>query len=222
MKPGTRPALSCLLLLGLISSARAAEAPFEKDIAAFEAADRTQPPQQHAVLFIGSSTIRIWKSLPQDFPEIQVINRGFGGSQIADSTRFADRIAIPYHPSRIVMYAGDNDIAAGKSALRVLEDFQAFVKKIHDALPDVPIDYVSIKPSVARWKYVDTIKQANQLIEQFARDQKNLEFVDIFPAMLSADGKPRPDLLRPDGLHMNAKGYAILISILKPRIEATK
>lgn len=218
---GKKPLLlACAcLLVAFVGFARAADAPFEKEIRAFEAADRKQAPPQHAVLFIGSSTIRIWKTLPQDFPELTVINRGFGGSQIADSTRYADRIAIPYHPSRIVMYAGDNDIAAGKSPQQVFEDFKAFEKKIHDALPGVPIDYISIKPSVARWKLVDKIKEANRLIEQFAHDQKNVEFVDIFPAMLSPEGKPRPDLLKPDGLHMNAKGYAIVISILKPRIE---
>ena len=170
------------------------------------------------MLFIGSSTIRIWKSLPRDFPELTVINRGFGGSQIADSTRYADRIAIPYHPSRIVMYAGDNDLAAGKTSEQVLEEFQDFVKKIRSALPYVPITFISIKPSIARWKIVDRIKKANSLIKEFAQGEKSIDFVDIYPAMLGADGKPRPELFRPDGLHMNANGYAILISALKPRL----
>lgn len=198
--------------------ARAADGPFEKEIKAFEAADQKQPPPQNAVLFIGSSTIRIWKSLPKDFPELTVINRGFGGSQIADSTRYADRIAIPYHPSRIVIYAGDNDLAAGKSPEQVLEDFKGFVKKIRSALPDVPITFISIKPSIARWKLVDRIKKANSLIKQYAEGEKNIDFVDIFPAMLGPDGKPRPELFRADGLHMSAKGYAILIAALKPEL----
>lgn len=201
----------------LIPLAHAA-APFENEIKAFEAADQKQPPPKDAVLFIGSSTIRIWKSLPQDFPELKVINRGFGGSQIADSTRYADRIAIPYHPSRIVMYAGDNDLAAGKSPEQVFEDFKAFVKKIRSALPDEPITFISIKPSIARWKLVEKIKQANSLIKQYAEGEKNIDFVDIFPALLGADGKPRPELFRADGLHMSPKGYAIVVSILKPRL----
>jgi lysophospholipase L1-like esterase len=208
-----------LTFLAAIPLARAADAPpFEREIKAFEAADREQPPPRDAVLFIGSSTIRIWKSLPKDFPELTVINRGFGGSQIADSTRYADRIAIPYHPSQIVMYAGDNDLAAGKTPEQVLEDFHDFVKKIRSALPDVPITLISIKPSIARWKIVDRIKKANSLIKEFAQGEKNIDFVDIYPAMLGADGKPRPELFRPDGLHMNANGYAILISALKPRL----
>jgi lysophospholipase L1-like esterase len=209
-----------LFVLLLISATRAADAPFEKDIRAFEAADRKQAPPKDAVLFIGSSTIRFWTSLPTDFPELKVINRGFGGSQIADSVRYADRIAIPYHPSHIVMYAGDNDLAAGKTPQQVLADFQAFVDKIHGSLPDVPITFISIKPSLARWKLVDKIKEANALVEQYATTAKHVDFVDIFPALLGPDGKPRKELFRPDGLHMSPKGYAIVVSILKPKLDA--
>jgi len=207
------------MTLLLVRSVRAADAPFEKEIAAFEAADQTQPPPKDAVLFIGSSTFRIWKSLPADFPGLAVINRGFGGSQIADSTRYADRIVVPYHPRRIVMYAGDNDLAAGKTAEQVLEEFKDFVTKVRASLPDVPISYISIKPSIARWKLIERIKQANSLIGQFATSEKNIDFIDIFPVMLGNDGKPRKELFRPDGLHMNADGYALWIPILRPRIE---
>lgn len=208
-----------LILLLLISATRAADAPFEREIRAFEAADMKQPPPRDAVLFIGSSTIRFWKSLSQDFPELKVINRGFGGSQIADSVLYADRIAIPYHPSHIVMYAGDNDLAAGKSPQQVLADFKAFVAKIHASLPDVPITFISIKPSLARWKLVDKIKEANARVEQYAKTEKHVDFCDIFPALLGPDGKPRKELFRPDGLHMSPKGYAIVVSILKPKLE---
>lgn len=211
-----------LFVLLLISATRAADAPFEKEIRAFEAADQKQAPPKDAVLFIGSSTIRFWTSLPKDFPELKVINRGFGGSQIADSVRYAERIAIPYHPSHIVMYAGDNDLAAGKTPQQVLADFQAFVEKIHASLPDVPITFISIKPSIARWKLVDKIKEANALVEQYAKTAQHVDFVDIFPALLGPDGKPRKELLRPDGLHMSPKGYAIVVSILKPRLEGKK
>lgn len=212
-------AIVVLMTLLLVRSVRAADAPFEKEIAAFEAADQTQPPPKDAVLFIGSSTFRIWKSLPADFPGLAVINRGFGGSQIADSTRYADRIVVPYHPRRIVMYAGDNDLAAGKTAEQVLEEFKDFVTKVRASLPDVPISYISIKPSIARWKLIERIKQANSLIGQFATSEKNIDFIDIFPVMLGNDGKPRKELFRPDGLHMNADGYALWIPILRPRIE---
>lgn len=211
-------AIPAILLL-LVSSVRAAEGRFEKEIQAYEAADQKQPPPKDAVLFIGSSTIRIWKSLPTDFPGITTINRGFGGSEIADSVRYADRIAIPYHPRRIVMYAGDNDLAAGKSPERVANDFRAFVEKVRSAEPDVPITFISIKPCPARWKNVANVKKANQLIADYAKSQKGIDFVDIFPAMLNSEGKPRTELFRKDGLHMNAKGYALWTSILAPRLK---
>ncbi|HEY2587755.1 MAG TPA: GDSL-type esterase/lipase family protein, partial [Tepidisphaeraceae bacterium] len=131
-------------------------------------------------------------------------------------------IAIPYHPSRIVMYAGDNDLAAGKTPKQVLADFQAFASKVHNSLPDVPITFISIKPSIARWKLVDKIKEANALVEQYAQTEKHVDFVDIFPALLGPDGQPRKELFRPDGLHMSPKGYAIVVSILKPRLEGKK
>jgi len=216
-----RLTLCALTLLTLFTrAASAAEGKFEKEIAAFEAADKKQPPPRDAVLFIGSSSIRMWKSLAEDFPGIPVINRGFGGSQIADSTMYADRIAIPYHPRLIVMYAGDNDIGGGKTPQQVRDNFKAFVDKVRSAQPDVPIDYISIKPSIKRWALVDKIKEANALIEQYAKSEKNVTYIDCFTPMLGPDGKPRPELLRPDGLHMTPEGYKLWVSILTPYVKA--
>lgn len=192
---------------------------FETEIRAFEAADRKHPPPADAVLFIGSSSIRLWDTLAKDFPDVPVINRGFGGSQIADSTRYADRIVIPYHPRRIVLYAGDNDIAAGKSPQQVRDDFRAFVEKVRASLTDVPISFISIKPSLARWPLVDKIREANRLVEQCTREQKGLEYIDVFTPMLGPDGKPRPELFRNDGLHMNRNGYQLWTSVIAPRIK---
>ena len=219
MKSRVYRAVFALLALLSVSSVLAADGKYENDIKAFEAADQKQPPPKDAVLFIGSSTFRIWKTMPEDFKGIEVINRGFGGSQIDDSTRYADRIVIPYHPRRIVMYAGDNDLAAKKTPQQVLAEFQDFVKKVRGGLPDVPISYISIKPSIARWKLIEQITEANRLIEQFAKSQKDIDFIDIFPVMLGPDGKPRKELFRPDGLHMDAAGYALWIPIIRQRIE---
>lgn len=214
---------ACRLIAGLLVAAlicRSLEAdeaasPFEKEIRAFEEHDRRQPPPADAVLFIGSSSIRLWTTLSEDFPDLPVINRGFGGSQIADSTRYADRIVIPYHPRRIVMYAGDNDIAAGKRPGQVLDDFAVFVQKVRTALPDVPIDFISIKPSLLRWKLVDQIREANRLVERHTRQEKNLGYIDVFSPMLSADGKPRRELFRDDGLHLNRQGYALWAMVIR-------
>jgi len=183
--------------------------PFAKEINAFVEADRTNPPPKNATLFIGSSSIRLWKTLAQDFPRHRAINRGFGGSQIIDSVNYADRIVIPYRPRRIVMYAGGNDINAGKSPQQVLADFQAFVRKVRAVLPNTEIAYISIAPNPARWSQVDKVREANALISDYTRQQHRLSFINVFPHMLGADGLPRPEIFVADRLHMNAKGYEL-------------
>ena len=190
---------------------------WEKEIAAFEASDRTNPPPKDAILFVGSSTIRKWTTLARDFPGQRVINRGFGGSQIADSTAFAERIIFPYQPSKIVLYAGDNDLAAGKSPERVVADFRAFVQKVHARLPNTTIDYISIKPCLARWRLKDKVMAVNGRIK--AMQEAKLEFIDIYPAMLGTDGKPKPELLLKDGLHPSAQCYELWAKIIKPYLE---
>jgi lysophospholipase L1-like esterase len=203
---------------------RQANAPFAAEIAAFETADKKQFPAPGGVLFIGSSSIRFWTTLAQDFPELPVLNRGFGGSQIADSVYYADRIVFPYQPKMIVMYAGTNDLNAGKSPAQVLKDFQAFEEEVHRRLPDIRIIYISINPSIARWNQEDKALETNRLIRKFIRDSasrtRKLSFVDSHKRLLSAEGKPRAEILRPDGLHLNAEGYKEWTSIVKPQILA--
>jgi len=183
---------------------------------AFAAQDRIAMPPPHGVLFVGSSSINYWHTLAADFPGVPVINRGFGGSTIADATCYADRIVTPYRPRVIVMYAGDNDIAAGRAPQDVAADLRAFVVRVRRELPGVPVIYVSIKPSVARWSLWPAMREANGLIRDWAAAQRDVRFVDIAPAMLDARGKPRAALFRDDGLHMNTAGYAIWIAALKP------
>jgi lysophospholipase L1-like esterase len=189
-------------------------------IAAFEASDRANPPPQGAVLFIGSSSIEHWKSVAADFPEVKVINRGFGGSELGDSTYFADRIVAPYHPRAIVLYAGDNDLYYGHTPQQVRDDFAAFVNKVRSFDPHVSIAFVSIKPSVARQSLLLQIKQSNDLIRAYAASQKNVTYIDTFTPMLGADGQPQQKWFGPDGLHMNRSGYALWIGIIKPWVDA--
>ncbi len=195
------------------------DAPFASEILAFEAADAEKPPEPDGVLFVGSSSIRLWTTLGKDFPDLPVINRGFGGSQIADSTRYADRIVLPYKPKTIVLYAGDNDIAAGRSPEQVLADFKAFVAKVGSALPKTRVLFIAIKPSIARWKLVDKIREANRLVEEFTQGDEKLAFIDIFTPMLGEDGMPRGDLLGPDGLHLNEKGYALWREVVAAKLK---
>ena len=207
----------CLVLAPfVVLSADNDYARWEKEIAAFEAADRTNPPPAGGILFIGSSSIRLWKTLAQDYPRHQVLNRGFGGSQIADSTHFAERIVFPYAPRQIIMYAGGNDINAGKSPEQVAADFKAFVQKVHQRLPQTRIAYISIAPNPARWAQVERVREANRLIKAFTQSDPRLEYIDAFSHMLGPDGQPLPDIFVEDRLHMNAKGYALWKKIVEP------
>jgi len=180
--------------------------------------DRKSPPEKGGVLFIGSSSIRRW-DLDESFPGQGYINRGFGGSQIADSTHFADRIVIPYQPRVIVLYAGDNDIKKGKSPDQVAADFRAFAAKVHSQLPKTHIAFIAIKPSIARWNLYPKMKQANELIAGFIDKDPRLSFVDIATPMLGSDGKPRQELFAKDDLHLSAKGYEVWASVVRPHLN---
>ena len=193
----------------------AAQAPhdfgkWEKEISAYEQMDRTNPPPKGADLFIGSSTIRLWKSLAEDFPDRRIINRGFGGSEIVDSTHFADRIIFPYQPAKVFLRAGGNDLWAGKSVEQVFADFEEFVSKIQAKLPETEIVFISLSPSIARWRQADKEKAVNDLVEKFARHSPRVRLIDAWSVPLDSDGKPRPELFMPDKLHFNPEGYKLL------------
>ncbi len=194
---------------------------WEKDIRAFEEADRKMPPPPEAILFIGASSTRRWTTLAQDFPEYPLINRGFGGSWVEDSTYFADRIVIPYKPRLIVLQAGGNDINAGHSPEQVLADIQAFVTKVRAALPETRIAIMAINPAPSRWAQADKQKKANRLIQDYVRAGENLDYIDLWDQFLGLDGKPREDLFVSDRLHNNAEGYKIRAEAVRPHLHAT-
>jgi lysophospholipase L1-like esterase len=196
--------------------------PWESDIQAFEKMDRESPPKPGGVLFVGSSSIRMWDTLAQDFPEVPVIRRGFGGSAMSDVVRFADRIIIPYKPRLIVVYAGDNDINDGTTPERVLDDYRALVGKVRERLPRTRVAFISIKPSLARWKLVEPMRKANELVREFSAPDSLLTYIDVFTPMLGADGTPRKELFLEDGLHLTAEGYAVWRDVVAPYIEEPK
>jgi lysophospholipase L1-like esterase len=195
-------------------------AKWEKEISAFEAKDRENPPPRNAIVFVGSSSIRKWTTLAEDFPHHQVINRGFGGSQIIDSVHFADRIVLPYEPRMIVLYAGGNDIHAGKSPEQVFADFQAFVEKVRAKLPKTEIACISIAGNPSRWAEVEQVKVLNHLIEDYIKDKPGLKFINVFLRMLGSDGQPQPDIFVEDRLHMNAAGYELWTEIVGPYLPS--
>lgn len=195
------------------------------EINAFLEADKKQMPPTGAVLFIGSSSIRYWDTLAQDFPEIPVINRGFGGSQVYESTLYADRIAIPYQPKMIVMFAGTNDLDYGnKSPQQVFDDYKSFVAKVRQSLPGVRMIYLAISPTKARWKAEEKVLQANHLIQDWMilnnSPTNKLNFINTHDRLLTADGGPPVNLEREDGLHFNKEGYKAWTALMKPQILA--
>lgn len=216
------------LLLGLLLAGRSSPgaeaqqahdfARWEKDISAFEQADRTNPPPKHAFLFIGSSTIRLWQTLPQDFPGKPVLNRGFGGSEILDAAHFADRIVIPYKPDRIFLRSGSNDIHAGKTSEEVLADFKLFVETVHARLPNTDIFYIALCPSVARWNQASQEKTLNTLVKRYSQQTPHVKYIESYDLSLGADGRPRPELFRADKLHFNAAGYKLLAERVRPYV----
>jgi lysophospholipase L1-like esterase len=220
-KLGWRGVLALLTVAGLAGAGPLAAgeekkgSPWEAAIRRFEEQDRKQPPPQGGVLFVGSSSIRLW-DLAKSFPGLPVLNRGFGGSQLADAVQFAPRIVLPHKPRVVVLYAGDNDIASGRTPEQVFEDYRRFVAVVHAGLPAARILFLAIKPSFARWRLVDRMRAANRLIQEHATTDPRLGFVDVHTPMLGADGQPRRELFQPDGLHLSAQGYELWASLLRP------
>jgi lysophospholipase L1-like esterase len=193
---------------------------WEATIAKFEAADTINPVPQNGIVFVGASSIVRW-NLPEYFPELgaKAINRGFGGSLIGDSVHFADRIVIPYKPRIVVLYAGDNDVETSLSAAHIADQFMHFDRKVHAALPNTKIVFISIKPSLRRWAFIDKIRRANTLVKDYIAKHPHLAYVDIEPQSLGADGKPRPELLVADGLHLTPEGYKVWTAALKSHLN---
>ena len=196
----------------------AQDAPFYNEIIDFKKADSTQMPPSNAVLFTGSSSIRMWNNIHKDFPGKTIINRGFGGSSTPHVIQYADEIIFPYNPKQIVIYVGENDFTSTPPAtpVEVADRIDSLIHLIRTKLPLVPIVYISIKPSISRISLMPQMKEANQLIKERLEQQKNIVFVDVFSKMLDENGKPMKDIFLADNLHMNAKGYAIWKKALEP------
>lgn len=206
-------------LLGFVPSEAQDAAPFADEIAAFKKADSLQAPPQAAVLFVGSSSFRLWANLQQAFPAKTIINRGFGGSSLVDVIRYADDIILPYHAKQIVIYCGENDIASSDtvSATMVFNRFKQLFSLIRSKQPNVPVVFVSIKPSPSRWAMRDRMLRANALIRVFLAARKNTSYVNVWGPMLK-NLKPNEELFVKDKLHMNEKGYAIWKKAIEPKL----
>lgn len=208
----------------LFCAGSVAAQPFASEIAAFRRADSLSFPAPGPILFAGSSSFTIWKDVQDYFPGYYILNRGFGGSSLPDLIRYADEVILQYHPGQLVIYCGENDLAASdtvKPAL-VLERFTTLFRLVRERYPRLPVVYISMKPSPARWQLRESMQASNDLIRSFLRKQKRARYVDIWPVMLLPDGTPDASLFGPDKLHMNARGYARWQQILKPFLKKIK
>ncbi|GKS99874.1 GDSL family lipase [Acidovorax sp. SUPP3434] len=192
-----------------------AYARWQSSMDAFAAADKERLPQAGGVLFVGSSTIRFWTDVAEDFRQLPVvINRGFGGSTMADCNHFVKNLVLQYRPRHVMVYAGDNDLAEGRTPEQILESFRSFVQTVRAELPDTRISYISIKPSPSRVALMPQMQQANALLAQYVRTVPNSDYIDVFSAMLDASGQPRAELFGPDRLHMNDAGYDLWRTVI--------
>ena len=192
--------------------------PFQDEIQAFKKADSIQQPPTNAILFTGSSSIRLWKDLQQAFPNRTIINRGFGGSSLPEMIYYANDIIFRYNPKQVVIYCGENDIASSDTVTSEMVNrrFQKLFSMIRERQPNVPVIFVSIKPSPSRWHLRAKMIKANSLIKNFLATKKYTAYVDVWKPMLNKAGTPQEDLFIQDKLHMNAKGYAIWKRKIEP------
>ena len=224
MKRGLQLNIAATFLLALLAqfprlaAADAQTNKWDATIVAFEQKDKQTPPPKDAVLFVGSSSIRMWNTT-NSFPTLTTINRGFGGSYMSDVAHYAERIVTPCKPRLIVIYAGGNDIAGKRSAEQVFAAYKDFVAIVRKALPKTPIIYIALAPNPKRWLLYPEMQKANALIRDYAKAGDQLRFLDFGPQMLGADGQPRPELYRDDKLHLNADGYKLWNSLLLPHLK---
>lgn len=223
---GFAVALSCACMASVGAQESSPQPPegaltyLDRAFASFDAADRAAMPQAGGVLFVGSSSIAFWPDLRAEFDEHPIIvQRGIAGSRMSDLALHADRLALRYRPSRIVVYAGENDIAAGIAPAAVLEAFRLFVNRVAEALPGVFIYWVSIKPSPSRWSQEAAFRETNGLMEGWIRSRGEVEYIDLHDRMLGGDGLPRREYYAPDQLHLSAAGYALWEEVIEARLR---
>lgn len=212
-------AMAILVLLLLFTTgdkAQTTENRFEKQVQAYETADKTAPPPKNAILFVGDSQFFRWKTLSEDLPEYIIINRGIDSFQFSDVLNFYDRLVTPYKPRMIILHVGGNDVHNGKTAERVLADFKTFVAKVRAVQSKVPIAFSSITPGPGRWDEADKRRQTNKLLKDYIATQKNLHFIDLWDAMLTKEGQSREELWVADRIHPNHDGYLVRVKIMRP------
>lgn len=184
--------------------------------------ERTELTYDPKLLFYGSSSIRLWETLYEDFADRKPVNLGFGGSTLAACDWFFDRLVAPFQPESMIVYAGDNDLGDGRHPEEVFIFFQQLVTRTRRQFGDIPLAFISIKPSISRWNIVDSIRYTNKIIEEeIKRQADNLHFINIYTRMTDNAGYPKREFLDPDGLHINEKGYTLWKGIIRQYLSTT-
>ncbi|NLH42844.1 MAG: hypothetical protein GX448_13480, partial [Planctomycetes bacterium] len=212
-------AVVLLSMIPLIDARAQDPTRFEADIQAFESIDRVSPPPADPVLFVGSSSIRMWTDVAAAFPDYPVMNRGFGGSYMSDLLYYFDRVVAVYEPALILVYEGDNDLAGGKSVDVVYSEYVEFLAKVKKQLPAADVAFIAVKPSPSRLAVLEAMRQLNARLEALAENDSDLWFIDVFTPMLDGAGQPRAELFGSDMLHMNATGYALWKNIVGAMLD---
>lgn len=212
-----------LLVAPAITSAQAVDpARWKKAMSDFDKRDQTEQVRPGSNLFVGSSSITNWKDIAGHFNNSYVINRGFGGSRFKDLIYYADRVIMPYRPSKIFIYEGDNDIKGGMTPKEVMKEARLLRDKIEKSLPGTPVVFISAKPSVSRWDLRKEYVKLNKSLKKYARRTPNTEFADVWTAMLDENGVVRNDIFLKDNLHMKPEGYKIWQKVLEPYLVPLK
>jgi lysophospholipase L1-like esterase len=209
-----------LIFAANLLHAQEQKAPYWNDIQAFKKQDSIQPPPQHAILFVGSSSFTKWTDVQSYFPGFTIINRGFGGSSLPDMIRYENDVIFKYEPKQIVIYCGENDLAFSNTvtAQMVFERFKQLFTDIRTRFPKTPLIYISMKPSPSRWNMKEKMLEGNELIRKYLKKKKKTVFISVWNDMLGPNGKPMEDIFVEDKLHMNAKGYAIWQKEIEPHL----
>lgn len=210
-----RKFISCLFIFTFSVTVANAQS-FLDEVNAFSKQDSLHEPSKNAILLIGSSSFTYWKDVATYFPGRVFINRAFGGSSLTHQIEYVEKVVYPYQPKQILIYCGENDIAASQkvTADSVFNRFVRLHQLIRKKYPSVRISFVSIKPSPVRSEFLNTVIAANELIADFCKRHKKTDYIDVFSSMFNAEGKPMEELFIADRLHMNYKGYAIWSKII--------
>lgn len=212
-------AVGLALIVPALAAAQPSPDRWAAEIERFQTEDRASQMHDGGVVFVGSSSIRFWNTLHDDFPHLHALNRGFGGSYLSDVRHFLDELVLKHEPRAIVLYAGENDLAGDRTPEDVFADYRAIASRVRSELPETELIWISVKPGPARWDSVDKVRATNALVMEYAARDPKLEYVDVFTPMLTADLEPRGELFVEDGIHLNPEGYELWTRLVEPYVR---